>query len=130
MQDPLYREIILEHWTNPQNYGVIKHADFEINDDNPLCGDEIKITGKITVSNAAGKEKILTDIKFTGEGCAISTASASVFTEKIKGMSIAKIKKITPEEVLQEIGLQLTPARMKCGLLVYSTLKQAQPFHE
>ncbi len=130
MQDPLYREIILEHWTNPQNYGVIKNADFEVNDNNPLCGDDIKITGKITASNAAGKEGILTDIKFTGEGCAISKASASVFTEKIKGMEISEIKKITPEDVLAEIGLQLTPARMKCGLLVYSTLKTAKPFRE
>jgi nitrogen fixation protein NifU and related proteins len=123
MQDPIYREIILEHWTHPQNYGVIKDADFEVNDDNPLCGDEIKITGKI-------KDNKLVKIAFTGEGCAISKASASVFTEKIKGMSIAEIKKITPEDVLQEIGLQLTPARMKCGLLVYSTLKTAEPFHE
>jgi nitrogen fixation protein NifU and related proteins len=123
MQDPIYREIILEHWTNPQNYGVIKNADFEVTDDNPLCGDEIKITGKI-------KDNKLVEIAFTGEGCAISKASASVFTEKIKGMKISEIKKITPEEVLKEIGLQLTPARMKCGLLVYSTLKAAQPFHE
>lgn len=123
MQDPLYREIILEHWTNPQNYGVIKDADFSVDDNNPLCGDEIKITGKI-------KDDILTEVAFTGEGCAISKASASVFTEKIKGMKIVDIKKITPEEVLEEIGLQLTPARMKCGLLVYSTLKAADPFHE
>lgn len=130
MQDPIYREIILEHWTNPQNYGFIKNADFEVDDNNPLCGDEIKITGKIAASNAVGDESILTDIKFTGEGCAVSKASASVFTEKIKGMKIAEIKKITPEEVLEEIGLQLTPARMKCGLLVYSTLKTAKPFCE
>lgn len=123
MQDPIYREIILEHWNNPQNYGVIKNADFEVDDNNPLCGDEIKITGKI-------KDNKLVDIAFTGEGCAISKASASVFTEKIKGMKIVDIKKITPEEVLEEIGLQLTPARMKCGLLVYSTLKAAKPFRE
>lgn len=123
MQDPIYREIILEHWTNPQNYGVVKHADFEVNDDNPLCGDEIKITGKI-------EDNKLTKIAFTGEGCAISKASASVFTEKIKGMEVSEIKKITPEEVLEELGLQLTPARMKCCLLVYSTLKTAEPFRE
>lgn len=120
MQDPLYREIILEHWTNPQNYGVIKNADFDVDDNNPLCGDEIKITGKI-------EDGKLVKIAFTGEGCAISKASASVFTEKIKGMKISEIKKITPEEVLDEIGLTLTPARMKCALLVYSTLKTAQP---
>lgn len=121
MQDPLYREIILEHWTNPQNYGVIKDADFVVDDNNPSCGDEIHITGKI-------ENGTLVKIAFTGEGCAISKASASLFTEKIKGAEISEIKKITPDEVLEEMGLQLTPARMKCALLVYSTLKTAQPF--
>ncbi len=123
MQDPLYREIILEHWTNPQNYGVIKNADIDVEDNNPLCGDEIHITGKI-------KNNTLEDIKFVSEGCAISKASASIFTEKIKGMTLAEIKKITPEEVLDEMGLTLTPARMKCALLVYNTLKAAKHFRE
>lgn len=123
MQDPLYREIILEHWTNPQNYGVIKHADFVVDDNNPSCGDEIHLTGVV-------KDGTLEDIKFTSEGCAISKASASVFTEKVKGMEISEISKITPEEVLEELGLQLTPARMKCALLVYTTLRSTKPFHE
>ncbi len=118
MQDPLYREIILEHWTNPQNYGVIKNADFDVLDNNPLCGDEIRITGNV-------EDGRLIKIAFTGEGCAISKASASLFTEKIKGLKIAEIKKITTDDVLEEIGLTLTPARMKCALLVYNTVKQA-----
>jgi nitrogen fixation NifU-like protein len=121
MQDPIYREIILEHWTNPQNYGVIKNADFDVSDNNPLCGDEIRITGKI-------KDGQLENIAFTGEGCAVSKASASLFTEKIKKMAITEIKEITPENVLEEVGLTLTPARMKCALLVYNTLKSTQPF--
>ncbi len=117
MQDPLYREIILEHWQHPQNYGVIKNADIDVQDNNPLCGDEIRITGKI-------KDGKLIKIAFTGEGCAVSKASASLFTEKIKGMKIDDIKKITPEEVLEEVGISLTPARMKCALLVYTTLEK------
>ena len=121
MQDPIYREIILEHWSNPQNYGVIKNADFDVQDNNPLCGDEIRMTGKL-------KDGKLIKIAFTGEGCAVSKASASLFTEKIKEMKIEDIKKITAEEVLEEVGISLTPARMKCALLVYSTLKSTQPF--
>lgn len=123
MQDPIYREIILEHWNNPHNYGKIKDPDFSVDDNNPSCGDSIHLTGKIE----NGK---LVAIKFTGEGCAISKASASIFTEKIKGLTISEIKKITPEEVLEELGLQLTPARMKCALLVYSTLNATKPFRE
>lgn len=121
MQDPLYREIILEHWSHPQNYGVIKNADFDISDNNPLCGDELRLTGKT-------KDGKLVSISFTGDGCAISKASASLFTEKIKGMTIDAIKQISPQEVLEEVGISLTPARMKCALLVYTTLKRDQLF--
>ncbi|HEX8931946.1 MAG TPA: iron-sulfur cluster assembly scaffold protein [Patescibacteria group bacterium] len=123
MQDPLYRELILEHWQNPQNYGIVKNADFDVSDNNPLCGDEIRITGKI-------KDGKLMKIAFTGDGCAISKASASLFTEKIKERDVSEIEKITPEEVLAEIGLTLTPARMKCALLVYKTVEKITAFRE
>lgn len=113
--EELYREIILEHWKNPQNYGVLEHADIDISDNNPLCGDEIRITAVLS-QNKVKK------ICFISEGCAISTASASLFTEKIKGMEVYDIKKITPEEVLEELGITLTPSRTKCALLAYSTL--------
>jgi nitrogen fixation protein NifU and related proteins len=117
MQDSLYREIILEHWQHPQNFGVIKNADFDIKEKNPLCGDEIRLTGKIE----NGK---LTRIAFSGEGCAISRASASLFTEEIKGKDLEKIKKIKGEDVLELLGIELTPARIKCALLVYQTLQK------
>jgi len=121
MQDPLYREIILEHWQHPQNFGVIKNADIDIADSNPLCGDEFRLTGKI-------EDNTLKKIAFSGEGCAISTASASLFTEKIKGMEVTEIKKITAEDVLKDVGIDLTPARMKCALLIYQTLRKSDPF--
>lgn len=123
MQDPLYREIILEHWSNPQNFGVIKNADFDVRDNNPLCGDEIRITGKI-------KDGKLVKVAFTGDGCAISRASASIFTEKIKNKNVSEIKKITPDDVLAELGLALTPARTKCALLVYRTLESITAVRE
>ena len=115
--DPLYREIILEHWQHPQNYGVIKNADFDVTENNPLCGDEIRLTGKFE----KGK---LTKIAFSGDGCAISRASASLFTEEIKGESLDAIKKKSDTVVLKLLGIELTPARMKCALLVSNTFKK------
>jgi nitrogen fixation NifU-like protein len=117
MEDQLYREIILEHWERPQNYGVVEGADFSLDGNNPLCGDQIRLTGKVL-------DGVLTQIAFEGEGCAISRAAASVYTEKIKGMSLDEISKISPDEVLGELGVELTPARMKCALLVYQVMRQ------
>ena len=118
MNDQLYREIILEHWKNPQNFGEISNPDFEISDYNPLCGDKIKITG--IISN--GKVK---DLKFTAEGCAISVASGSILTEELKHKSIEKIKDSTQEEYLNLLEVDLTSVRIKCGLLPYSALRKA-----
>lgn len=117
MDDALYRELILDHWENPQNYGVIENPDFDATDSNPLCGDEIRITGKI-------KNDKLNEIAFISEGCAISKASASLFTEKIKGMSIDEIRKIKDEEVLEELGVKISPARTKCALLIYTVAQK------
>ena len=116
--DPLYREIILEHWQNPQNFGVIKNADIDVQEVNPLCGDSIRLTIKIE----KGKIK---KILFSGEGCAISRASASLFTEEIKGESIDFVKKINEQDVLDLLGIELTPARTKCALLIFNTVKKA-----
>jgi nitrogen fixation NifU-like protein len=115
--DPLYREIILEHWQNPQNAGVLKNADIDTTEINPLCGDKIRLTIQIE----KGKIK---NILFFGVGCAISQASASIFTEEIKGVSLISIKKITEQDVLVLLGIELTPARMKCALLIWKTVQK------
>lgn len=117
MQDPLYREIILEHWQNPQNYGVIKNPDIDVSEVNITCGDKIRLTGKIE----NGK---LTKVAFTNEGCAISKASASLFSEKIKGMELIKIKKINKEEVLKNLPISISPARYNCALLCFRALQK------
>lgn len=113
--DPLYREIILEHWQNPQNYGVIENADIDAEGTNPICGDKIRITAKI-------KDGTITDIAFTGEGCAISQASASLFTEFLKDQPLKAIRKMDQREALSLLSITLAPARLKCGLLPYATL--------
>lgn len=115
--DELYREIILEHWKNPQNYGIINEADIDVSDYNPLCGDEIRVT--ILLS----QDKV-SEILFVSDGCAISKASASLLTEKIRGMNKEDVKKITPDEVIENLEVPLTPSRTKCALLVYSALQK------
>jgi nitrogen fixation protein NifU and related proteins len=118
MQDQLYKDIILEHWKDPQNYGKLKTPGIDVEVFNRYCGDRIRLTIKFS------KNKIK-EIAFSGEGCAISKASASLFTEEIKGKSITNLKKITEQEVLDLLGINITPSRTKCALLIYNALQKA-----
>src|SRR3989344_5440338 len=106
MEDPIYRDIILED------------PDFKTTDYNPLCGDEISITGKV-------KNGKLASVKFESRGCAISKASASIMTEKFLKKNINKINLMKPEEYLQILEIELSPSRIKCALLGFSSLKKA-----
>ena len=120
MSSELYRELILEHYRHPKNYGELESPDFKAKDSNPLCGDEIEIQVKM------GEGRIVKDVKFNGKGCAISKASASLLTELIKGKDIDEIKEMRNEEILRLLGidtLQLNPARMQCALLPLRVLK-------
>lgn len=113
----IYREIILDYYRNPRNYGKIDSPDITIRDSNPLCGDEIEIHVKFDGDK-------IKDVKFTGKGCAISQASASMLTEMIMGKSLEDVKKVGKEDILESLGLpNLGPARIKCALLSLKTLK-------
>jgi nitrogen fixation NifU-like protein len=118
MSDVLYKEIILEHWKNPHNYGELKNADIDALEMNELCGDEIRIMAKI-------KNGKIEKITFTARGCSIAKAGGSILTDLVTGKSIKDIKKITPEKFLKEIGVEFTPARTKCALLGLETLQKA-----
>lgn len=118
MEDQLYRELILEHYKNPLNYGIIASPDFDISDYNPLCGDEIRITGKI-------KSGRLVEIKFKSLGCAISKASASIMTGNFLDKKMEEIIKMKPEEYLQILEIELSPSRIKCALLGFLSLKKS-----
>lgn len=128
----VYREEILEHWQNPQNYGEMKNADLVIDRVNPLCGDEIIFYFKITntkypITNNKynrKRERIIEDVSFVGKGCAISIASASILTEAIKGQKVERIKKITGEDVLALLGGPVAPARLKCAFLPLEALRE------
>jgi nitrogen fixation NifU-like protein len=113
----IYREIILDYYRNPRNYGKIQDPDIAQRDSNPLCGDELEMHLNI-------KDDKVADVKFTGKGCAISQASASMLTELILGKDFEYVKKLTKEDILDNLGLHdLGPARIKCALLSLKVLK-------
>ena len=124
MSDPamesLYREVILDHYKNPRGHGVIEHADAEAEGQNPLCGDEVSIY----VSFGDDGDTI-DDVKFEGRGCAISQAATSMLTEMVQGRSATEIAALPKEELLDEIGIPLTPVRLKCAILGLGVLKVA-----
>ena len=118
--DNLYREVILDHYKNPRGHGVIEDADAEAEGMNPLCGDEVTIF----VSFADDGETI-DDVKFSGRGCAISQASTSMLMEMVKGRKADDVASLPKDELLEEIGIPLTPIRLKCAVLGLGVLKLA-----
>ena len=116
--DALYRDFILDHYRNPRNAGTLDHPDASFEDLNPLCGDKIRMD--LSIRNG-----IVEDVKFKGRGCAISQASASLLTESIKGKKIAEIDVIGKDDVLSNLGISISAARLKCALLGLKVLKQA-----
>jgi nitrogen fixation NifU-like protein len=118
--DQLYREVILDHYKNPRGHGLIEDADAQAEGQNPLCGDEV------TIYVAFGDDgDTIEDVKFSGRGCAISQAATSMLTEMVKGRSATEVATLPRDELLEEIGIPLTPVRLKCALLGLSTLKLA-----
>lgn len=112
----LYREQILDHSRHPRNFGEIENADITYEDTNPLCGDRVRIDVKIDDGKIA-------DIKFSGRGCAISQAAASILTEMVKGLDLSEVKDISAQDMIDELGIQISPARVKCALLGLKVLK-------
>jgi nitrogen fixation protein NifU and related proteins len=118
--ESLYREVILDHYKNPRGHGVIEDADAEAEGQNPLCGDEVSIYV------AFGEDgETIDDVKFSGRGCAISQAATSMLMEMTKGRTAAEVAALDKDELLAEIGVPLTPVRLKCAMLGLTTLKVA-----
>lgn len=116
--DSIYREIILEHSKNPSNKGKLDPADYTYEDLNPLCGDEVRIDVRVA-------DGTVSEIAWSGHGCAISQASASLLTEMVDGKSLDEIRALGKDDILEELGIDLSPARLKCALLSLSVLKSA-----
>jgi len=117
--DQLYRELILDHYKNPRNHGVLADADAAAEGQNPLCGDEV------TVSVRLGDGDVVEEVGFEGRGCAISQAATSMLTDLVRGRTAQEIAAMPKEELLEELGIPLTPVRLKCAILGLGVLKLA-----
>jgi nitrogen fixation protein NifU and related proteins len=117
--EQLYREVILDHYKAPRNHGLLDPADAVAEGQNPLCGDEIKVTVRF------GAGDVLEEVGFEGQGCAISQAATSMLSELVTGRTAQDIAAMPKEELLEEIGIPLTPVRLKCALLGLGVLKVA-----
>jgi len=120
MVDDLYREVILDHYKNPRGHGVIEDADAHAEGLNPLCGDEVTIYVQFEDDG-----ETIDEVKFSGRGCAISQASTSMLMEMVRGRTATEIAGLPKEDLLEEIGIPLTPIRLKCALLGLGVLKVA-----
>ena len=116
--DDLYRDEILEHYRRPHNFGTLESPDAVFEGANPLCGDRITLMLGID-------EGVVKEVAFTGRGCAISQASASMLTDEIKGKPVEQVLQLGRDDVLEELGIEISPARLKCAMLSLETLRQA-----
>lgn len=114
--DDLYRENILEHYKHPRNRGTLESPDITYEDSNPLCGDRIRMDLNV-------RDGRVDEVRFSGQGCSISQAAASMLCEAIEGKLLDEVKKIGRDDMLDMLGIELGPVRLKCGLLALKTLK-------
>jgi nitrogen fixation NifU-like protein len=115
--DDLYREMILDHYRNPHKKGLLDPADIDYAEDNPVCGDHIHLTIQMDENN------VVKEVGWEGEGCAISQASASMLYETLVGKTLEEIRAISKDDVLEMLGIPLSPVRIKCALLSLKVLK-------
>jgi nitrogen fixation NifU-like protein len=116
--DQLYREVILDHYRNPRSHGLLDGPDAQAEGQNPLCGDEVTVSLRFDGDAIA-------EVGFEGRGCAISQAATSMLTELVQGRSVDEVARLPKEELLEEIGIPLTPVRLKCAILGLGVLKVA-----
>jgi nitrogen fixation NifU-like protein len=116
--DDLYRDYILEHYRRPHNFGQLEGATTSQEGANPLCGDRITLQLRV-------RGGVIDGVGFTGRGCAISQASASLLTDEIKGKDVGAANAMTPGDVLELLGIESSPARIKCALLSLETMHGA-----
>jgi nitrogen fixation NifU-like protein len=116
--DDFYRENILDHYKNPRNSGHLDHPTSTAEGVNPLCGDELAVELEVA-------DGVVQDVRFNGHGCAISQAAASMISDVAKGKTVAEVRALGSEDVLEELGIPLSPIRLKCALLSVNVLRVA-----
>ena len=116
--DELYREYIIDHYKNPRNFGELEPRDAEFFDYNPICGDEMGVHIRLEGDQVA-------DLRFHGQGCAISQAAASISSEELIGMSLEEIERLGADWVIEQLGIEISPTRRKCALLSLKVMRGA-----
>lgn len=116
--DDFYREEILEHYTHPHHYGTLEDADISHQESNPLCGDRIRFDLRLDETG-----ETVEDVRFSAVGCAISKAAASMLSDLLVGKSLDEIRELSKEDLLDELGIDLGPVRLKCALLPLKVVK-------
>jgi nitrogen fixation NifU-like protein len=117
--EQLYREVILDHYRSPRNHGLLEPRDAFAEGQNPLCGDEVAVSVRF------GDGDVIEQVGFEGRGCAISQAATSMLTDLVKGRTAREVSLMERDELLEEIGIPLTPVRLKCAILGLGVLKVA-----
>lgn len=125
MSGDLYAQQIIELWRNPLNQGKLEQADACVNETNPLCGDEIELCLKLDGLGKKKTDSTVTDVKFSGHGCAISQACASLLTQDMKGKKLSEILDYSPKHVRDLLGVDISAARVKCAMLPLRAVKEA-----
>lgn len=116
MSSAMYQEMILDYYRNPRNHGKVQNPDFVVSDANPLCGDVIEMSARIN-------DGVITEVKFSGKGCAISQAAASMLTEHVQNKPVESVKNLAKKDVLELLSIPISPIRLKCALLGLKVLK-------
>ncbi len=114
--DDLFRENILDHYKHPRNRGTLEHPDITFEDANPLCGDRLRMDVMV-------KDDRIEQVRFSGVGCSISLAAASMLCEAVEGRTLDEVRKLSRDDMLEMLGIDLGPVRLKCGMLALKTLK-------
>ena len=121
----MYRQQILDHYKNPRNYGELEGADIEHVGENPMCGDTIKIFLEL-----ADDEDTIARVSFIGDGCAISQASASMLSEELRGKSLSTVREMDRDDVIDMLGVDLSPMRIKCAVLAEKVAQDGAAIHQ
>jgi nitrogen fixation NifU-like protein len=116
--DSIYKEEIIDHYKNPRNYGTLDNPDIHVEANNPLCGDRLSMDLRV-------KDGVVQEVAFSGRGCAISQASASMLTEEMEGKRLDELAGTSRQDILDNLGIELSYARMKCALLSLGLLRLA-----
>jgi nitrogen fixation NifU-like protein len=121
----MYRQQILDHYKNPRNYGELEDSDIEHVGENPMCGDTIKMFVRL-----ADDEETIEYVSFVGDGCAISQASASMLSEELRGRSLESVREMDRDDIIDMLGVELSPMRIKCAVLAEKVAQDGIAIHE